>query len=51
MIRFTFDNINGNIHLSHNATYITWGGMGFHLECADHDLRQAIEQAIVKHSG
>jgi len=39
---FSFDGIAGRVERTHSAVFVFWGGMGFHLNCADDNLRNAI---------
>jgi hypothetical protein len=42
---FTFDGITGLAERTHNALFIAWGGMGFHFNAANDELRDAILSA------
>ena len=43
---FTFDGIRGLAQPYNGGVWIVWGGMGFHLDGANADLRDAILNAI-----
>jgi hypothetical protein len=45
---FTFDGIKGRAERGPNSLYITWGGMGFHIQAARDELRAAILAAEPK---
>ena len=43
--RFKYQGIEGFAERTHNACFINWGGMAFHLDCTNDLLRDAILQA------
>lgn len=45
-INFTFENVRGQISVHPRATYVCWGGMGFHSTAAKGALAVAIAAAI-----